>query len=319
MIWGLYFFNPLLQISLLVFSNGFTKHGLNMYIYLQATRTLLCLLLLVGAAHAQPVDIETEATEPPDLTESAVLDDFTERQVITEKSVLRYAPTREADILWEQRLWRVIDTREKMNKPFVAPQSPLFSIISAAALSGELTVYSTENDQFTKPLTTADVHDQLFDSDTLTVFSEVDYSEQTTVVFNTVDWESVKRFRLKEVWWFDTRMGTLRHRILGIAPMIDVVDEDGNFRYERPVFWVHYPSARPLLARHKAMIYADNTAANTTWEDLFELRYFSSSIYKESNLQDRRLQDYLTGVDLLMEGRKIQDALFNREQDLWQQ
>jgi gliding motility associated protien GldN len=312
-------FNPLLQLICWSFTNGFTKHGTNMRFSLQATGPLLFLFLWSGAMIAQPVEIETEATETPTPAESSAMDDFVERQVITEKKVLRYAPTREADILWEQRLWRVIDTREKMNHPFMAPQSPLFSIISAAALSGELTVYSTENDQFTNPLSAEDVHSQLFDVDTVIVFNEEDYSEQTTVVYNDVDLEQVKRYRLKEVWWFDTRMGALRHRILGIAPMIDVVDEDGNFRYERPLFWVHYPSARPLLARHKALIHADNLSANTTWEDLFEMRYFSSSIYKESNLQDRRLQDYLTGVDLLLEGQKIQDALFNREQDLWQQ
>jgi gliding motility associated protien GldN len=282
---------------------------------------LLLSILYTGFLSAQPVDLETEATETttPVPAESAVLDDFVERTVISEKRVLSYAPTREADVLWEKRLWRVIDTREKMNQPFIAPESPLFTLISEAALNGQLTVYSTEDDRFTKPLSAADVHSQLYKVDTIIAFNPEDYSEQIKIVYNDVDWEQVKRFRLKEVWWFDTRTSTLRHRILGIAPMIDEVDQDGNFRYERPLFWVHYPNARALLAQHKAIVSNDNTGANVTWEDLFEMRYFSSSIYKESNLQDRRLMDYLSGVDLLMEGQKIQDALFNREQDMWQQ
>ena len=45
---------------------------------------------------------------------------------------------------------------------------------------------------------------------------------------------------------------------------------------------------------------------------------FSSYIFKESNVMDRRLQDYLTGIDILYESQKIKDRLFNFEQDLWE-
>jgi hypothetical protein len=54
-----------------------------------------------------------------------------------------------------------------------------------------------------------------------------------------------------------------------------------------------------------------------TWEDLFEMRFFASYIYKESNVYDRRLQDYLSGVDLLLEADKIKQEIFNFEHDLW--
>ena len=38
---------------------------------------------------------------------------------------------------------------------------------------------------------------------------------------------------------------------------------------------------------------------------------------KESNVYDRRLEDYLTGVDILLESEKIKSEIFNFEQDLW--
>ncbi len=106
-------------------------------------------------------------------------------------------------------------------------------------------------------------------------------------------------------------------RILGIAPMVDVRDDDGNFLYEKPLFWVHYPSARALLAGRKVVMPGGNYAATTTWEDLFEMRYFASSVMKENNIQDLRLQDYLAGADLLLHSEQIEDELFNREHDLW--
>ena len=54
-----------------------------------------------------------------------------------------------------------------------------------------------------------------------------------------------------------------------------------------------------------------------TWEDLFERRFFSSYIYKESNVYNRRIQDYLQGVDILLEADKIKQEIFNYEHDLW--
>ena len=264
----------------------------------------------VSAQGQEPQEIEN--TAPP----AEPLNDFTERHVVAEKQVLKHAPIREADILWETRIWRVIDTREKMNLPFVAPESPLFSILQTAVESGKLTAYSTESDKFDRPLSMADLTQMLNRIDTVLVLNMDTGEEEVKMVQNSINWEDVKRFRIKEAWFFDKNQGTLRHRILGIAPMIDEKNEQGDFLYERPLFWVHYPSARSVLARHKA-IASNNVAATTTWEDIFEQRYFASYISKESNVYDRRLSDYLTGVDLLMEGQKIEDELFNREHDLW--
>ena len=101
------------------------------------------------------------------------------------------------------------------------------------------------------------------------------------------------------------------------TPIIEERDEEGNFRFERPLFWVYYPAARPLLAKHKAITLGDNWSANITWEDLFEKRFFASYITKENNVQDLRLQDMYTGLDLLMESDKIKNELFNREHDMW--
>jgi len=40
-------------------------------------------------------------------------------------------------------------------------------------------------------------------------------------------------------------------------------------------------------------------------------------VVKEDNVYDRRLQDYLAGEDLLRESDRIQQGIFNREQDMW--
>lgn len=289
---------------------------------MRAARFVGCLggaLLCLQIATAQP----DEDPQPVPLTEEAPaanepLDDFTTRHAVTENRTLAYAPVREADILWEKRIWRVVDTREKMNKPFVAPESPLFQILSQAAMAGDLPVYSTEDDRFSKRLTKEQIDAELFDVDTIIRFDPENYSEEVQIVRNDMNWEDVKRFRIKESWFFDKNMGTLRVRILGIAPLVEVFDDDGNFKYEKPLFWVHYPTARPLLAQHKVVNWGGNQSATTTWEDWMEMRYFSALPIKENNVYDRRLQDYLSGpAELAMEGQKIDDRLFNAEHDLW--
>ncbi|MCC7467121.1 MAG: gliding motility protein GldN [Saprospiraceae bacterium] len=278
----------------------------------RAARVLGCLggaLLFSMPLVAQ--DPEAAEALPP-------LDDITEREVVRERQTLAYQPIREADILWEKRIWRVIDVREKMNLPFAAPESPLFKVLSDAILAGDLPAYSTQDDKFTKRLSPADVRSLLFKKDTVLVFDDPENAdEELRVVENETNWEDIKRFRIKESWFFDAKTSTLRHRILGIAPVIDVRDEEGNFRYEMPLFWIYYPGAREYLAQHKAITHGENWSATTTWEDIFEKRYFASYITKENNVQDLRLQDMYSGVDLLMESDRIKNELFNREHDHW--
>lgn len=244
------------------------------------------------------------------------LDDIVKRTTLKERKVLAHAPIREADIMWEKRIWRVIDTREKMNQAFVYPEAPFFQVLQSSALNGDITLYSAENDQFSQPMTKYEVESVFFQSDTILVIDPETLIEELTVVTNTINWEEVKRFRVKEVWYFDSNTSTLRVRILGIAPLMDVINDDGSFRHEKALFWVYYPEVRERLAREKVYM-VGNDATLQSWDDIFQMRYFSSYIYKASNIQDNRLQDIYSGVDILIEADKIKQELFNFEHDLW--
>ncbi len=248
--------------------------------------------------------------------EAQVRDDIVDRNLLQDRQVLAYQPLREADIFWEKRIWRVVDFREKMNQPFAYPEAPFFNIIKDAALQGDITLYSTEDDKFSFPLNEADIENILFKSDTVGVFDFETNTEKITVVRDEIAWEDVKRIRIKEQWFFDENTSTLQVRILGIAPMINVNDNQGNFRYEKPLFWAYYPEMRPIFARKK-VFNSLNDAALTSWDDLFERRFFASYIFKQSNVRDERLQGLYSGVDLLLEADKIKQEIFNFEHDLW--
>ena len=219
--------------------------------------------------------------------------------------------------MWEKRVWRVLDVREKMNLPFSYPKAPLFELITRAARDGKIPLYSVESDDFSEVLTMEEMDGFLFETDTILSIDPVTYKETLQVIQNEINVEDVKRYRIKEVWYFDSHTATLKVRILGIAPLIDVHDEFGNFRYEKPLFWMHYPTARETLARH-TVFNTNNDSSRQTWEDLFEMRQFSSYIYKESNVHDTKLQEHLTGVDLLLQSKKIEQSIFDYEHDVWE-
>ena len=112
--------------------------------------SFLILFFVAPAIAQEPEVIRTESSEPED--EDRPLDGIVEKRMIEERRVLTYEPMREADIFWEKRIWRVIDVREKMNLPFAYPERPFFKIVMDAAVNGEITVYSVEDDKFTYPL-----------------------------------------------------------------------------------------------------------------------------------------------------------------------
>ncbi|MBP7272741.1 MAG: gliding motility protein GldN [Saprospiraceae bacterium] len=258
---------------------------------------------------------EQRPTREPDADRP--LDDVVEKRMIKERRVLPYEPIREADIMWEKRVWRVIDTREKINLSFVYPEELFYKILYDAAIKGEIKTYSTEDDKFSYKLEPNEVASMGASIDTVVTVDPETYEEKIKIVRNELDPENVKRFRLKEVWFFDRESSTLKVRILGIAPLMNEYDSNGNFKFERPLFWVYYPECREVFSRHQVFNIEGNDAAPMTWEDLFEARLFSSFITKESNVYNRKLDMYLTGVDMLIEGEKIKEEIFNFEHDLW--
>ncbi len=267
--------------------------------------------LRTGNTEGEQTEMRTEAGEF-----DAPLDGIVEKNIITDRRVLPYDPIREADIFWEKRVWRVIDVREKLNLPFAYPVEPFFAILMKAAEEGEITVYGTEDDKFSYPLAPDEVASMGATVDTIIAFDPETYEEEITIVRNDLNPEDIKQFRIKEIWFFDEESSTLQVRILGIAPLKDEYDENGNYKYTTPLFWAYYPECREILARHK-VFNPNNDASPMTWEDMMEMRQFSSYIMKRSNVYDRKVEDYLTGVDMLLEAEKIRMEIFNFEHDLW--
>ena len=68
------------------------------------------------------------------------------------KIVQKYAPLRQADVMWSRKIWREIDLRQKINHPFYYPENDgvghtivdrksLIDVIYSAIQEGSITAY----------------------------------------------------------------------------------------------------------------------------------------------------------------------------------
>jgi gliding motility associated protien GldN len=272
--------------------------------------TFFFCLLFTNSLFSQPIDnLNTASQKQP-------IDGVVEKTLMEENQVLAYPQLEERDIFWERRIWQEIDTREKINLPFRYPEAPLFSILVDEIKKGNIVAYDPLDDQFTTPVSWNELAARVNETDTIEVYDPITYEVSYEVVQNQLNPEDIVKYRIKETWFVDSKHSVMKVRILGLAPIIEVRDEMGNYLYEKPMFWIYYPHARYALADYQ-VFNPWNTNSPLSWEDWLEMRFFDSFIVKESNVHDRRLKDYLTGVDVVLEAEKIREEIFNFEQDLW--
>jgi gliding motility associated protien GldN len=260
--------------------------------------------------------------------ESTVLDGIYVKEHYPSRRVIPYPSLREADVMWNKRVWRRIDLREKQNhvlyfpiKDYAQGRKNLFEIIQDAVLNeGTITAYSpgsvvAPDDMFTTPLTTEEVKKILTPTTSEDVYDEFGEITGTQEVENPIVASQVKFYDIKEEWFFDKQRSVMDVRIIGILPMIEVETETGE-KALKDLFWIYYPEARYVFANNEVFNRA-NDAERRTYEDIFWKRQFASRITKVSNVYERRIADYKSGIDALLESEKLKEEIFNVEHDLW--
>ena len=256
-------------------------------------------------------------------------DGAVERNLVKERSPLAYEDIREDDAVFMVRVWREIDTREKLNLPFRYAadldngNQRFISILLKAIKDGDVTAFSGDDERFTTPITADDAVNAFGGGfDTVKVYDDDGNINGYQVRPKATDPDSIYKFQLKEEWIFDKESSRLFVRIIGIAPVIPYKLSTGDIvaNSERPVWWVYYPDLRPVLSKYD-VYNPKNLAAQMTWEELFESRMFSSYIVKSTidNPYDIPLSAVYPNNTLfrLLDGEKVKDKIFNYEQSLW--
>lgn len=241
------------------------------------------------------------------------------------KPPIQYSYLREADAMWSRTVWRKLDMREKMNHPIYYPleatkeRISLVQLMLNAMKEGSLTAYDPMNDEFTTQLSRSSTRN--FGSWTDTIYvpnPDPPYDVEMKLVEREFDPATVKEFRIKEVWFFDRQRSVMDVRIIGICPVAENIDPNtGEVRGMSPMFWVYFPELRNLLSSTRVFT-RFNGSTEMTYDDLFWKRMFSSYIYKVQNVYDRKISDYTSGINSMIESEKVKDDIFIMESDLWE-
>lgn len=238
--------------------------------------------------------------------------------------ILGWQIPNERDILWKKRVWREIDTREKQNLAFRYPGDDqsgggyFIEILLDAVKKGKIKAYSTFDDRFTTALTKEQIIEKLVGKpDTFLQEDPITGETKQLIRRRDFDPDVVTLYRIKEDWMFDRNLGRMVVRIIGIAPLVDIKNEDGTTRASTPLLWIYYPEARPVLAQYE-VFNPENDVHRMTWDDYLEGRYWSGRIVQVTNgTQESFSASGMSKLDALYESQRISEMLFNKEHDMW--
>ena len=289
-----------------------------------------------------PVLIIATSVNAQDVLSTEEMNNVYKKEKHHNKEVKKYAPLRQADVMWSRKIWREIDLRQKINHPFYYPENDgqattiddrrsLIDVIYNAILEGSITAYDNAvmDDEFREPMTQENIkkiggakEEWVETTDWDKVAEGMTEEEATTTVLETTPFNrnQVVKWRVKEEWFFDKQRSVMDVRIIGLAPLIEDKNDitgipEGTFS---PLFWVYFPESREVLINAEVFNLVKNDSERRTYDDIFWKRMFGSTIVKEANVMDRSINEFKIGLDALLEAERVKQEIFHIEHDLWE-
>ena len=245
---------------------------------------------------------------------------------------LEYGYVDDRDILYSKMVWEKIVLDERTNFPLYYPidtnnigrdRRSLFDVLMTSVKNGDIE-HIYDDSYFTSKRTLKDIEAALTLIDTTELgIEQINAGEELSPEYinrRDITAADIAEYHIKGLWYFDKRLGELRYRLLGIAPVspdVNFIDTDESDLV--PLFWVFFPDAREVL--HKAKVFnGKNSAIPFSFDHLLNSRRFNGYIFREENVQgDRAVSEYISNNALmqLLESDRIKEKIRDFEQDMW--
>jgi gliding motility associated protien GldN len=245
---------------------------------------------------------------------------------------LEYGYVDDRDILYSRMTWEKVVLDERVNFPLYYPidtnnigknRRSLFDVLISSVKSGKIkNIY--DDSYFNNKRTLKDIEAAMTMVDTTELgIEQINAGEALSAEYinrRDITAADIVEYRVKGMWYFDKRLGELKYRLLGIAPVapdVNFIDSDTPDLVE--LFWVFFPDAREVL--HQAKTFNnENSAIPLSFDHLLNARRFNGFVYKEENVQgDRKISEYIADNALmqLLESDRVKDKIRNFEMDMW--
>lgn len=262
------------------------------------------------------------AIAQPDY-DATVYEDWTYEKVeVKQRQVVPYPYLREADVSFQKRIWRVVDTRTKQNVVMNWPKSHFGNMIYKAVNDNVLTPY--RSDSLISIYTPEEVKELGIIKENTQIINPANpddpYDLIDTTIVTPFDPLKIQKFFVMEDWIFDKKHSVFFARIIAIAPVYRP-NAGGVELGEQALFWIYFPELRTAMINWE-IFNRRNDASRISYDHWFEKRMFDSYIYKESNEFDYRIKDFPEfendGLAALLKSEEIKNELFITEHDLWE-
>lgn len=245
---------------------------------------------------------------------------------------LEYGYVDDRDILYSRMIWEKIVLDERINFPMYYPidtnnigrnRRSLFDVLMTSIKDGDIeNIY--DDSYFTTKRTLKDIEAALTLVDTTELgIEQLNAGEELSAEYinrRDITAADIVEYHIKGLWYFDKRLGELKYRLLGIAPVspdVNFIDTDDVDLV--PLFWVFFPDAREVLHEAKAFN-GKNSAIPISYDHLLNSRRFNGYVFREENIQgDRAVSEYINNNALmqLLESDRIKEKVRDFEQDMW--
>lgn len=200
--------------------------------------------------------------------------------------------------IWKKDVGRAVSFTETKVKD---PKEMLAVAMLDAAVNGSVQGYQNIDAYSTYPLTAAQVKDMMTGKmDTVTVIDPVTGKEAIVITDRIFQPETIDKFKLHEEWMFNTTDFKTTIHIAGIAPALNITNEDGSYRATQPFLWYKYEDVANIILNHTSRSLADSI-----WKDYMHISRSKNSVGQ-----------YQSNICKIIETSEVEDTTIRHLRDI---